>query len=180
MFKHLMALILACIPMIAIADPVADFMDAALDGLRAQTMAHSQGWSLGNEKSWAANLELGTITFTFDNGIVASTSIQVVGSYNPDGGTFMWAWDNPSIPDRLKAHSLLAKTWGKKNKQPQFTKSMIRCTEEEAWKLAATANRLADANGVYRGPADSSYVFFTLGKIQLEMQKPPQPASADK
>lgn len=154
----------------AAAEP--DYIQESLTGLQAQTAAHSQSWNFGSEENWAADLEMGTVTFTFSNGNVATTDIQVVGTYNTEDGSFLWAWDHPSIPDRLRKHSLLAKKWGKKNRQLNFTERKVHCTEKEAWEFAAVTNRLANANGVYRGPAGSALVFFTLGDIKLVKKQP--------
>jgi hypothetical protein len=37
----------------------------------------------------------------------------------------------------------------------------------DGWHMAALANRLCERNGVYRGPAGTTFVFFTFGQVQL-------------
>lgn len=168
MFQKLSKIFSSSAPSNSVAGAVPDFIQASLSGLQSQTAAHSQTWNFGSEETWAADLALGTITFTFSNGNVACTNIQVVGTYNTEDGSFMWAWDHPSVPEQLRAHSLLAKKWGEENKQVSFTQRKVHCTEDEAWEFAAVTNRLANANGVYRGPAGTALVFFTLAEIKLE------------
>ena len=172
MFKKLSSILLTVVSSGSIADTAPNFIQASLSGLQTQTTAHSKTWHFGSEESWAADLELGTVTFTFSNGNVATTNIQVVGTYNTEDRSFLWAWDHPSIPDQLRKHSLLARKWGEENKQINFTKRKVQCTETEAWEFAAVTNRLANANGVYRGPAGTALVFFTLGEIKLEKKNP--------
>jgi hypothetical protein len=92
----------------ASADPT-NFIDAAVEGLRQQTAAHSATWRLGQGESWAADLDAGTIVFSFTDGTTVSAEIQVVGTYNTVDGTFLWGWDHPSIPENLREHALLAK-----------------------------------------------------------------------
>jgi len=36
--------------------------------------------------------------------------------------------------------------------------------------MAALANRLCETNGVYRGPAGSTFVFFTFGEIEISQR----------
>lgn len=147
---------------------VEQFIQAARDGLSLQTSAHSSNWRLGKEERWAADLDAGEIVFYFADGVKATARIQVVGTYNQTDGTFLWAWDHPSVPEALRKHATLAKQWGEKNNVDNFVHRKVVCTEDEAWSFAAVANRLADANGVYRGPAGSALVFMTFGEVKLE------------
>ena len=151
----------------AIADP-SDFIDAAVEGLRQQTTAHAATWRFGQEQDWAADLDVGTIVFTFADGTTATAAMQVVGTYNTLDGTFLWAWDHPSVPEALRAHARLAKAWGEENDVREFTERIVECSENDAWRFAAVVNRLANANGVYRGPAGTALVFMTFGEIKIE------------
>jgi hypothetical protein len=146
----------------------ADFIEAAREGLAQQTAAHSATWHFGEEESWAADLDDETIVFTFADGTTAKAAIQIVGTYNTLDETFLWAWDHPYIPENLRHHAQLAKEWGKNNRVKQFTARKITCSEDEAWSFAAVTNRLAGANGVYRGPDETRLVFMTFGELTIE------------
>lgn len=151
-------------------DAIESFIAAAIDSLAQQTSAHMNSWRFGHEESWDADLDRGEIIFQFEDGIAAVAPIQVVGTYNLNDGTFLWAWDHPSIPEPLRAHAKLALAWGQANGLQAFTSRMVNCTEDEAWSFTAVANRLAGANGAYRGPSGSALVFMTLGEIRLFKQ----------
>ena len=56
-----------------------------------------------------------------------------------------------------------------KHKIEKFTKRKITISHDEAWELVAVANRLASANGGYRGDAGGPIVFMTFGKLELKM-----------
>jgi hypothetical protein len=64
------------------------FIEGAYEGLQLQTEAHKATWRLGEESNWDVDLSLGTLTFTFLDGRIVSTTIQVVGTYNSADGTF--------------------------------------------------------------------------------------------
>jgi hypothetical protein len=144
------------------------FVEAAVEGLRQQTSAHSATWHLGQEQNWAADLHTGSLVLTFADGTVATAAIQVVGTYNTLDGTFLWGWDHPSVPEALRSHARLAKQWGESAKVSEFTERIVKCSEDDAWRFAAVANRLAHANGVYRGRAGTTLVFMTFGEVKLE------------
>lgn len=143
------------------------FVAAAREGLALQTAAHASKWRFGEEESWSADLEAGSIVFEFGDGATASASIQVVGTFDTLDGSFLWGWDHPSVPEPLRKHAELARRWGEKSGVATFTSRKMACCEDDAWGMAAVAARLANANGVYRGPAGSALVFVTFGEIKL-------------
>jgi hypothetical protein len=146
------------------------FIAAAREGLALQTASHASAWHLGRGEEWAADLDRGEITFQFKDGVTAIAPIQVIGTYNSKDGTFLWGWDHPSVPQPLRAHAKLALEWGKSNNLPAFTSRKVVCTEDEAWSFAAVANRLAGANGAYKGPSGSTLVFMTFGQVKISKQ----------
>jgi hypothetical protein len=172
MFKKLLATIFATVSASAMSQSPSQFIEAAREGLAQQTSAHAATWQLGQEEDWSADLETGVIVFKFAKGVTATARIQVVGTYNKTDGTFLWGWDHPSVPEPLRKHALLAKQWGQQNNVRAFASRKVKCSEDEAWGFAAVANRLANANGVYRGPAGSAFVFMTFGEVKLEGAKP--------
>jgi len=144
-----------------------DFIEGALEGLQMQTSAHTGTWKLGEESNWGVDMNEGTLTFHFEDGKVVRTGIQVVGTYNTADGTFLWGWEHPSVPESLAAHAKLAKEWGDKNNESLFATAQISCSEDDAWKLAAVTNRLAEANGVYRGNSNGTLVYMTMGTLEM-------------
>ena len=150
----------------------AQYLEAAREGLAMQTAAHSSTWHFGEEKTWAADLDTGVIVFSFTDGTTATAQIQVVGTYNTADGTFLWAWDHPSVPEALRKHAALARQWGEKHGLPAFISRKIECTEGDAWSYAAVTNRLANANGVYRGPAGTALFFITFGEVSIARAEP--------
>lgn len=155
-------------------DPAA-FIQQSIEGLRAQTAAHSATWHLGEEATWTADQGTGRIRFTFEDGTVADADFQIVGSYDSLDGTFLWGWDHPSVGEPLREHARLAKEFGLKHALSKYTERMVRCTEEEAWEFTAVAARLGNVNGAYRGPAGTTFVFMTFGEISLSKRKPAAP-----
>ena len=147
------------------------YIKAAREGLSLQTSSHRVTWHLGKEKQWSADLDAGLIVFQFADGVKATAPIQVVGTYNHLDGTFLWGWDHPSVPEPLRKHAALAK-WGEKNNVKNFVARKVSCSEDDAWSFASAANRLANANGVYRGPSGTTQVFMTFGEVKLEKAKP--------
>jgi hypothetical protein len=145
------------------------FITQSLEGLRAQTAAHASTWGLGREERWSVDMDAGTITFHFTD-MRAVAPIQVVGTYDPSNGTFVWGWDHPSVPGSLREHARLVREFGERHGLANLTERMIYCSQEEAWEFTALAARLGGAHGAYRGDAGGPLVFMTFG--ELTMQRP--------
>lgn len=143
------------------------FVAQSLEGLKAQTQAHSASWHLGEEEQWFVDQDRGLVRFTFSNGILAEAPIQIVGTFNPEDNTFLWGWDHPSVGETLRKHVVLAYEFGVEHQIPEYTSGKVSCTEESAWEFAAVAARLARANGAYRGNAGGPWVYMTFGEIKL-------------
>jgi|GEM_PF-799250 len=136
--------------------------------LQTLTDAHNATWNLGEAENWAADQEKGIISWTFEDGRVASAPMQIVGTYNTTKQSFLWGWDHPSVMEGLRKDAATVLAYAKKNKVEHLTKRLVQCTEEEAWEYAALANLLNERQGVYRGPAGPTYVFMTFGEITLK------------
>jgi len=146
------------------------FVQQSLEGLKAQTTAHSATWHLGAEESWSVDQDKGSVQFLFADGVVATASVQIVGTYNPQSGTFLWGWDHPSVAEPLRRAAILVRGYGEENEVLRFTEREISCTEAEAWEFAAVAARLDSANGAYRGDSGGPLVFMTFGEVKLAKQ----------
>ena len=143
------------------------FIQQSVEGLRTQTSAHAATWHLGEEANWAADQDTGRIRFNFADGTIAEAELQIVGTYNTLDGTFLWGWDHPSVAKPLQKHASLAKDFGEKHRLSKYMERKVKCSEEDAWEFTAVAARLGKANGAYRGPAGTAFVYMTFGKITL-------------
>jgi hypothetical protein len=142
-------------------------LDKSMEELRAKTTSHQVGWGFGKAAKWSLNLDEGNLLFTFNDGVVATCPAQIVGSLDTEGGTWLWGWANPSIPESLQGDAMRVREYGLQHQIDRLNSEEWPCTEEEAWRMAALACKLCEAQGVYRGPAGTAVVFITFGKVVL-------------
>jgi hypothetical protein len=154
----------------SIPDTVEFFVKQSLEGLKAQTTAHSATWHFGKEKSWSVDQDQGVIQFLFADGVVATAPVQIIGTYNPQSGTFLWGWDHPSVAEPLRRAAALVRSYGAKHNVVRFTEREVKCTEAEAWEFTAIAARLDSANGAYRANSGGPLVYMTFGEVTLAKQ----------
>jgi uncharacterized protein DUF6882 len=142
-------------------------LDKSMEELRAKTMGHQAGWGFGKANRWSLDQSRGDLLFTFDDGVVATCPAQIVGSFDGADGSWLWGWANPSIADSLKRDSLRVREYGEQRQIARLTSAEWPCTEAEAWHMAALACKVCEAQGVYRGPAGTAFVFMTFGTVEL-------------
>ena len=153
------------------ANPVFDqLLQTSIEELKLKTAVH-QVWGLGKFDSWNVDQDIGNLVFSNTDGFTATCPVQIIGTFDSVGRTWMWAWNNPSVTDKLKIDSLKVKLYGETNHITQLTTSEYVCDESNAWAMTAFAVKLCGAQGAYRGPAGSTYVFMSFGSVKLAKSK---------
>ncbi len=150
----------------------AKFIERSIEGLRMQTDAHDKTWGLGTAKTWNVDQDKGIIFWLFEDGRTAVAPVQIIGTYNPKDGSFLWGWEHPSVVEPLQKHAHLVKEYGEKHGVELFTTKKVHVSEEQAWEFSAVASQLAGANGAYRADAGGPLVYMTFGEIKLSKQQP--------
>lgn len=141
-------------------------LDASMEELRLKTEAH-RVWGLGTFDRWDIDQDVGDLVFSNADGTTAVAPAQIIGSFSTNDNIWLWAWDNPSIVDELKVHALRLKEYGETHGIEKLTMRSWTGTEDDAWAMAALVTKLCDAQGAYRGPTDSAYVFMTFGRVKI-------------
>jgi hypothetical protein len=151
---------------------IEEFIAGSLEGLGMATGAHNRIWRFGEESSWDVDQDNGQIIFSFADGSIVSSPVQMIGTFNAKDGTFMWGWDHPSIVPELQANALRVKQFGEEHGSKELTTHKISCTEMRAWEYTALAMRLSEASGAYRGEAvPGTFVFMNFGEVRLDLAK---------
>jgi hypothetical protein len=166
----LLALFVFALPRGAMAQRVDDpeaFIAASMEALQLQTAANARFMGT-DEYWWHFSQDSGTITFFTEDGVRATAPLQIVGTYDPDDGTFLWGWDHFSVRKPLRAHARLVRDFGRDNGMPELTECMVEISLERAWELTALAARLGGASGAYRLKLEGGpFVFMTFGTLTL-------------
>lgn len=139
----------------------------SIEELRIKTRGHVEAWGLDKIGRWDLDQDAGELAFTFDDGLRAVAPAQVIGTYNSEDRTWLWAWDNPSVDEKLKKDALKVRKYGEEHRIERLTKSKWVGTEEDAWAMTALAVKLCGEQGAYRGPAGETKVFIAFGPVTM-------------
>ena len=120
-----------------------------------------------SKAAWNVDQDAGTIVFTRDDGFCVTAPVQIIGTYDTSDGTWLWAWDNPSINPSLCSDAQAVLAYGKECDIGPLTTRKVLCQESDCWEFTALACTLCGAQGAYRGPAGRTHIFMTFGAVQL-------------
>lgn len=143
-----------------------ELLDTSMAELTIKTEAH-KAWGLGSFDRWDLDQVAGDLVFSNDAGTTASAPAQIIGTFNSDDNTWLWAWDNPSIEQPLTEHARKLKEYGEQHGIARLTERKWEGDESDGFRMAALAVKLCEAQGAYRGPAGTTYVFMTFGEVQM-------------
>lgn len=145
---------------------LAALLDESMAALVERNSQHRALWGLGDEERWDLDQDSGDLVFTFADGRTVRAAAQIIGTYDSAQASWMWAWRNPSIDARMTRAALQVKRFGERKGIGRLTDPKWRGDEDDAWAMTAIALWLCEANGAYRGPAGSTYVFMTFEDVE--------------
>lgn len=149
-----------------------EMIAGAREGLALLTSTHASTWRMDRAAHYDVDLDAGEIVWSFDDGTRAVAPVQVVGTLNRADGTFLWAWQHPSVPEPLAQHAALVRDLGSEVNDARLTTAKIAASEDEAWSFTALAVKLGEANGGYRGGGNDGLplVYMTFGNVTLSRE----------
>lgn len=125
-----------------------------IDAAAGPWLSESQRTSIITSRGfsdWDLDAERGVIQFSEKGQPGAVATIQVLGTFDPKVGTWLWSWSNP----KLEALCQLTERVRDDNPDiPEFTEATHVCTEAKAWALAAAAALKMKADGCFRLSGD--------------------------
>ena len=68
-------------------------VEQSLEELRLKTAAHDRLWHVG-DADWSVDQDVGDIIFSARNGVVATCPVQIIGTFDTNDSTWLWAWDH--------------------------------------------------------------------------------------
>lgn len=139
----------------------------SLEELQLKTEAHKKAWGLDKILRWDFNQGSGQLEFSLPDGMKAISPAQIIGTYNSEDHTWLWAWANSSIEEKLQVDARQLLKYGEDHHIDRLTKHKWVGTEEDAWAMAALAVKVCGKQGAYRGPAGATRVFMVFGEVTL-------------
>jgi hypothetical protein len=148
-------------------DELDRFIDEAKTLTKARNADASREYGLGGHARYQLDLAAGTLTFLSEQDEPATTArIVPVGSLAPASQSWLWAWENASIPREISAAMQAVRTFGEEHDVAALRHNFAPCEESLAWALAAISLKLLNAEAVYRVEQEKTLLFLLLFELE--------------
>ncbi|WP_330262298.1 DUF6882 domain-containing protein [Streptomyces griseorubiginosus] len=135
------------------------------DMIEQLAQAH-MSWGLGSADRWDLDQTTGVISWTFPDK-TATAPAQILGSFSPGSGSWLWAWANKSILPDMSRDARSFRDWAEANGHAALAQPKVSADAQSASTLVALAVRVTGAAGYYKGPGSNSSVIITFGPVTL-------------
>jgi hypothetical protein len=119
-------------------------------------------YKIGGYQDWYYDQVTGELTFS-DNGIKKFIiDYEEVGSLSFKSNTWLWAWENPNLEEKIKSEIGMVRYYGEKRGFEKLTNPKWTADEYDGWEMTAIAAYLMKAKGAYRVPSKDSMLYSFL------------------
>ena len=143
--------------------------DKAYAYIQKQQDSNNTVFKIDQREKWFYDQETGILTFS-DSGIKKiEISYEYVGSLSFKSNTWLWAWDNPNIDEKVKSQISIVRKYGLRRGFDKLINPKWKADEYDAWEMTAIAAYLMNAKGAYRVPSNDNnlYSFMLYKEIKL-------------
>lgn len=136
-----------------------DLSKKAYEYLYHQQDVCNEVYKVGSYQNWYYDQTTGELTFS-DSGInKLIIDYEEVGSLSFRSNTWLWAWANPHLEEKVKSAIGQVRDYGEKRKFERLTNEKWEADEYDAWEMTAIAAYLMKAKGAYRVPTSDSMLY---------------------
>ena len=142
------------------------FADEALEEAQAKQAKLIKEYRIDSYERYDWDQDSATLVFS-DAGVAkVIATFQFVGSHSKRSGTWLWAWGNRSIDEKLSAGARKVRAYGEQHKISRLTQAKWAAQEVDAWEMAAVQAKLTGALGLYRSPDENGASFLAITAIR--------------
>jgi hypothetical protein len=144
--------------------PEADhFLKQASDEFNVKQAHLRDEWRFDECDQWAFDQETGVFKLEFEDGSMFEAQGQILGSHDPDEGSWEWAWNNPNVEKAVASDSLIVRALGEKLEIDYLCEGKVPLPEEPfVSHLCGIGIKATDSFGVYNGSAGEIMVMILL------------------
>ena len=124
----------------------------AYEYLRKQQEICTHNFKLLEYKSWLYDQTTGKLTFSDDGVEQLVIDYEEVGSVSYNSNTWLWAWANPHLEDKIKSEITTVRDYGHQRDLEKLVTPKWKAREVDGWEMTAIAAYLLNAKGAYRIP----------------------------
>ena len=123
-------------------------------------------YKAGEHERWDWHQETAKLVVSHDGKPQVEADIHFSGTYSTKSETWMWAWANESLDERVKSASRQVKEMGEELGLKQLVAGRYNATEVDGWEMTSVLAKNLNAIGVYRTPSDNGFTYMVITKAK--------------
>lgn len=131
----------------------------AYDYLNKQQQICQDSFKISSYKDWYYDQLTGELTFSDDGVKKLIIDYEEVGSVSEETNTFLWAWANPHLEEKVKSVIGKVKDYGEKREFEKLINHKWKADQYDGWEMTAIASYLLQTKGAYRVPSRNKKLF---------------------
>ena len=135
------------------------------DYLDEQQEIMEKEYALGTYEKWFYDQETGLLTFSDGDVVKIKILYEEVGSISKISETWLWAWANTNLEEKVRAEITQVKKYGEEHNFEPLIKRKWDATEIDGWEMAGISALLLNAKGCYRVPTENTYSFMIFKEV---------------
>ena len=121
-----------------------------------------QKYKVTKHERWDWYQETGKLIFTHNGTPQVEADIHFAGSFSTKSNTWMWAWANQSLTEKVKASSRQVKKIGEELNLLKLVAGRWQATEVDGWEMTAVLAKTLNAIGAYRTPDQYGFTYMVV------------------
>lgn len=123
-------------------------------------------YKVGEFDRWDWEQEQGHLIFSNDHTPQLRATIHFAGTYSKTSESWMWAWANESLLDRVKKKSEEIKVIGEEHNFLNLVAANWEATEVDGWEMTSVLAKHVGALGAYRTPSKNGFTYMVITKLE--------------
>jgi hypothetical protein len=116
-------------------------------------------YKIGSYEHWFYDQMTGELTFSHNGEKKLIIDYEEVGSVSEATNTFLWAWANANIEEKVRSEIIKVEKYGGSRGFDKLTDGKWKADLYDGWEMTAIASYLLKAKGAYRVPSNNGRLF---------------------
>ena len=143
-----------------------DLICSSFRYLEEKQISFMDKYKADQHERWDWYQETGKLIFTHDGKPQVEADVHFSGSFSKKSNTWMWAWANQNLDEKVKAASRNIKAIGEKLGLKQLVAGHWGATEVDGWEMTSLLAKNLNAIGAYRTPSDNGFTYMVITKAK--------------
>jgi hypothetical protein len=134
--------------------------------LESKQKVFLEKYKINDHERWDWYQDSGLLIFTHNGVPQVEAEIHFSGSFSTKSNTWMWAWGNSYLDEKIKLSSRKIRSHGEKMGLLKLASGHWPGTAVDGWEMTAVLAKELNAIGAYRTPSDTGYTYMVVTKAK--------------